>query len=406
MIAIRKLIQKLNLIVTCFAAALMAAMAYGDWRLPNVVTTCSDKVNFGFLYSVKNEEEARTVPAAAGQEQKEATIRLFDTFPVKTVAMNKTERRYVALGGELIGITLQTEGVLIVGLESFSSGGINVSPGNDAGLKTGDAITAVNGERINDNLSFTDRIENSNGTELDVEYIRNGCREKTVMKPQLSDLTEKYKCGLWIRDCTNGIGTLTYTDIANGTIASLGHAIYDVDTNGILSASGGEFRSASLIGVTKGESGAPGELKGVLGDTTLGSLSSNCDGGVYGALQRAPEQTDLIPVAMTDEIEIGPAQIVATVREGEKAYYDIEIEKISRSGTDGTKNMVVKVCDPELIELTGGIVQGMSGSPIIQNGMFVGAVTHVFLNDPKKGYGIFAENMLDRSDSVCKNMAA
>ncbi len=179
-----------------------------------------------------------------------------------------------------------------------------------------------------------------------------------------------------------------------------------MDTNEILCASGGEFRSASLVGVTKGASGAAGELKGVLGETKLGSLSFNWDGGVYGSPVRAPEQSDLIAVAMPDEIETGPAQIVATVCEGEKAYYDIVIEKIGRSDSDGTKNMVVKVTDPALIDLTGGIVQGMSGSPIIQNGMLVGAVTHVFLNDPLKGYGIFAENMLKLSDSVNMRQAA
>ena len=401
----RKLIQKLNLPVALAACMILAAMAYGNRHLPDTVTTCADEVRFSFLYSVKKDD---SLPAYAGSSNQttEATIRFLETIPVKNVSLNKTERRYVALGGELIGITLKTDGVLIVGMESFSSGGNSVSPGDEAGLKIGDAVISVNGARITDNPSFTEQIEKSGGKELSVSYSRNGSIAKTVLRPHRSDVTGKYKCGLWIRDCTNGIGTLTYSDVAKGTIASLGHGIYDVDTNEILSASGGEFRSASLVGVTKGTSGAAGELKGMLGDTVLGSLSVNADGGVYGSLLREPAQSDLIAVGMPDEIEPGPAQIVTTVQDGTKAYYDIVIEKISRSSAGETKNMVIKVTDPSLIELTGGIVQGMSGSPIIQNGMLVGAVTHVFLNDPLKGYGIFAENMLEFSDSVDRDLAA
>ena len=402
----RKLIQKLNLPVALIAAALLAAMAYGDRHLPDFVTTCTDEVRFSFLYSVKNEETALPANAEAEPHISRGTIRLLETIPVKSVSMNKTDRRYVSLGGELIGITLQTEGVLIVGIESFASGGENVSPGNDAGLETGDTVISVDGIRITDNDSFTKQIESSEGRELSLLCSRNGKQIRTILQPKKSDLTGQYKCGLWIRDCTNGIGTLTYTDITNGTLASLGHGIYDVDTNEVLTASGGEFRSASLLGVTKGVSGAAGEIKGMMGDTVLGDLCFNCDSGVYGCLTHSPPQSDLIAVAMNDEIKQGAAQIVTTVCDGTKAFYDIEIEKISRTSDSGAKNMVVKITDPRLIELTGGIVQGMSGSPIIQNGMFVGAVTHVFLNDPLKGYAIFAQNMLELSDSVGEAAAA
>ena len=203
---------------------------------------------------------------------------------------------------------------------------------------------------------------------------------------------------------TPTIGTLTYTDIERGSIASLGHAIYDVDTNDVLPAAGGEFRTATLIGVTKGSSGAAGELKGIIGEDTLGTLNVNCEGGVYGNLLQTPATAILTPVAMPDEARTGPAQIVATVEDGGKAYYDVTIEKINY--TDGNRNMIVKVTDPALLAVTGGIVQGMSGSPIVQNGMLVGAVTHVFLNDPQKGYGIFAENMLALSDKATMDEAA
>lgn len=401
----QKLIRKLSLLAAVLATALLAAVAYGDRQLPDLVSTCADEVRFSFLYSVKSETEA--APASAETHAPTtATLRLLETIPVKNVSLAKTERRYVSPGGELIGITLRTEGVLIVGLESFSCGGGSVSPGEEAGLRIGDAVLSMDGKRIADNRAFTALIEGSGGKEISVDYLRDGVTAKTVLRPKRSDATGKYKCGLWIRDCTNGIGTLTYTDIANGTVASLGHGIYDVDTNEILSAAGGEFRSASLVGVTKGTNGAAGELKGVIGETALGQLSFNCDGGVYGRLLHPPEQSDLIAVAMEDEVTCGPAQIIATVKDGQKTLYDIEIEKINRTNGAGTKNMIIRVTDPELIETTGGIVQGMSGSPILQNGMLVGAVTHVFLNDPQKGYAIFADKMLALSDSVNLQEAA
>ena len=215
------------------------------------------------FYTVKSETEA--VPASAdANAPTTATLRLLETIPVKRVSLEKTERRYVSLGGELIGITLRTEGVLVVGMESFSASGGSVSPGEEAGLRIGDAVLSVDGKRIADNRAFTEMNEGSGGKEIAVSYLRDGAAATTVLRPRLSDATGKYKCGLWIRDCTNGIGTLTYTDIANGTVASLGHGIYDVDTNEILSAAGGEFRSASLVGVTKGTNGAAGELKGVI----------------------------------------------------------------------------------------------------------------------------------------------
>ena len=400
----RKFVKTISLFAAVLLTAVMAATAYGDWRLPDVITTCGDTVRLQYVYSVKTDGPVLPVSANTEPQTTQATVRLLETIPVKNVSIRKTQRRYVALGGELIGLTLRTQGVLVVGAESFLSGGNAVSPAKNAGLKTGDAILKVNGTDVSDNDAFMRRIEQCGGERLTVEYVRNGKTATTVLTPEISDLTGQYKCGLWIRDCTNGIGTLTYTDVAKGTIASLGHAIYDVDTNDILPAAGGEFRTAALIGVTKGSSGAAGELKGTICDTTLGTLTVNCDAGVYGNLLTTPASGVLIPVAMPDEAHIGPAQLVTTVTEGEKAYYDVEIEKIIYN--DDCRNMVVRVTDPALLSLTGGIVQGMSGSPIVQDGMLVGAVTHVFLNDPEKGYGIFAENMLALSDRTALDNAA
>ena len=402
----RKIVKKLSLAVCLVTASLLCATVYGAERLPDQVTTCHDGVRFSFLYSVKREEPVISASAAADTEQTDATIRLLDAIPVKTVSLNRTQRRYVSLGGELIGITMKTDGILVVGSESFSSGGSSVCPAKEAGLMTGDVIQKVNGRPVADNNEFLSLIENSGGTGLTVEYARDGRITQTTLTPRTSELTGNYKCGLWIRDCTNGIGTLTYTDPEMGTIASLGHGIYDVDTEALLPSSEGEFRSAALIGITKGVCGTAGELKGTIGNEAYGKLCVNCDGGVYGSLLLTPGTENLIPVALAQEVRCGPAQIVTTVENGDKQYYDVEIVKINHAKEEYYKNMVVKVTDPELIEMTGGIVQGMSGSPILQDGMLVGAVTHVFLNDPLKGYGIFAENMLALSDSVQLTTAA
>lgn len=402
----KKTVKRVSLIVCLITLTLLSATVYGADRLPDSVATCHNTVRFNFLYSIKQGDSVVSASAESDGETRDATIRLLEAIPVKTVSLQKTQRRYVSLGGELIGITLKTDGVLIVGTESFVSGGENVNPAKDAGLKTGDVIRKIDGETMTDNTSFLARIENCGGKSMTIEYVRYGGTSSCTITPCLSDLTGKYKCGLWIRDCTNGIGTLTYTDPQQGTIASLGHGIYDVDTEALLPSTQGEFRSASLIGITKGSCGTAGELKGTIGEEAYGSLSVNCDGGVYGTLYVTPGTGDLTPVAMSDEVRCGPAQIVTTVESGKKQYYQIEIEKISHTKEDYYKNMVVKVTDPALLETTGGIVQGMSGSPIIQNGMFVGAVTHVFLNDPMKGYGIFAENMLRLSDAAAMDMAA
>lgn len=402
----RKIVKKLSLAVCLIAATLLCATVYGAARLPDQVTTCHDGVRFSFLYSVKQEEPIVSASAAADTEQADATIRLLDAIPVKTVSLNKTQRRYVSLGGELIGITMKTDGILIVGSESFSSGGDSVCPAKEAGLIIGDVIQKVDGMPIAENNAFLSLIENCGGNSLALEYARNGRIAQTTLTPRISELTGNYKCGLWIRDCTNGIGTLTYTDPEMGTLASLGHGIYDVDTEALLPSSEGEFRSAALMGITKGVCGTAGELKGTIGNETYGQLCFNCDGGVYGNLLLSPGTVSLIPVALAQEVHCGPAQIVTTVENGEKQYYDVEIDKINHAKDEYYKNMVVKVTDPDLIETTGGIVQGMSGSPILQDGMLVGAVTHVFLNDPLKGYGIFAENMLALSDTVPLGAAA
>jgi stage IV sporulation protein B len=214
------------------------------------------------------------------------------------------------------------------------------------------------------------------------------------MTPVKSELGEKHVAGLWIRDSSAGIGTVTFYDKKSNSMAGLGHAITDVDSGEIIPISGGELVRARVMGVYKGVDGTPGELCGVFEPESLASLEVNGEDGVYGALHERANG-DLVPVALRSEVKTGPAQVLATVNGNEKKSYDIEITKVNLSANASQRNMTIRVTDPALIEVTGGIVQGMSGSPILQNGMLVGAVTHVFVNSPLEGYAIFAEAMLD-----------
>ena len=312
----------------------------------------------------------------------------------RIVATVGTQRKYLALGGELVGLRLRTRGVLVVGTERFvSADGADVSPAADAGIKKGDLILDVDGQTVGSNESLTALISASGGRTLTVTYERDGKARQTRLTPQKTAATGSYKGGLWIRDATVGVGTLTFTDPVTGTLAALGHGVSDADTGELLQIADGEIRTATVSSVKKGKAGAPGEITGVIGGNTVGGITQNKTQGVYGELYYMDGEPELYPMATASEVHTGSAQIVCTVTDGEKQFYDIEITKLGSSAS-ADKNMVLKVTDEALLRRTGGIVQGMSGSPIVQDGMLVGAVTHVLVSDPKCGYGIYAENML------------
>lgn len=389
------IIKSISSILSIFSLIIFSLIIYGNNYLPDETETFSENISFSKIYSAK--VSFNTVSPAFNSDNKtqlsSADIKLFGTIPVKNINISKTDRKYLAAGGELIGIRLKTEGVLVVGTESFESYNGTAAPAQDAGIEVGDTLISIDGQSISCNSELGEIIAQSQGRTLDVEIKRNENIIKTTITPQKSTLTDLYKGGLWIRDSTGGIGTLTFTDLITGEIGTLGHGIYDVDTGNLLPTESGEFFSATLSGVTKGSDGTAGELRGSIGTDVYGCIDINCENGVYGTLNYFELTEELYPVATAGEIETGKAQIISTVCGNSKDFYDIEIEKINTNSEN--KNLIIKVTDDELLSITGGIVQGMSGSPIIQNGMLVGAVTHVFLNDATKGYGIFIENMLD-----------
>lgn len=299
--------------------------------------------------------------------------------------------RDVVLLGDTFGIKLFTNGVIVAALsEVYTEDGM-LCPAADAGLRSGDYIVEVDGRAVNHNSDVAEIIGKSRGENITVKVRRNDKIFDAEVTPVFSE--GSFKTGMWIRDSAAGIGTLTFYDPESGKFAGLGHGICDVDTNDIMQLKTGQPIPVTLLGIDKGLPDAPGQLKGYFScDEPLGELLANNETGVYGTLNEPP-QGSTIKIMPKNEITCGAVQVLVTADENGPKLYDAEIEQISREERL-TKNMVVRITDPELIALTGGIVQGMSGSPILQNGKLVGAVTHVFKEDPTCGYGIFAENML------------
>ena len=387
----RQVIRFFSAVALMLSVGVFSCVAYGEIQLPDeycVVAGSGAEIG---------ESVFSASAAASPQGDYELEVKAFGLFPVKTARVKVSQRRYVTVGGEIFGIRLYTRGVLIVGSEEIDTAAGAVSPAARAGLKKGDIILEINGAPVSRNNDISSAVESSGGDEIELLIERAGKRQTVSLLPARSRTDKKFKAGLWVRDSSAGIGTVTFYDRKNGIFAGLGHAVCDVDTGEVLPISGGDAVNAAIKGCYKGKDGSPGELCGVFAPGEIGELYENCGIGVYGAFEALP-QGEEIPVAIIDEVKTGKAQIISTVDGNGPQYYDIEITKLYTKS--GQRNMTVEVCDERLIEKTGGIVQGMSGSPIIQNGMLVGAVTHVFVNDPRKGYAIFAQTMIDEAERI------
>lgn len=330
-----------------------------------------------------------------------ANLRLLNVIPVKNVNIELVDETKLIPCGTPFGVKIFTEGVMIVGISDIKTDEGIFNPARSAGLKKGDIILNANGKVISDNNDILKLVEESAGESIDLNIRRNNLEFNAKLKPVKSSVDQSYKIGLWVRDSSAGIGTMTFFDPNTNDFAGLGHGICDIDTGELLPLSHGDIMESQINGVIKGEKGYPGELKGTfVGNKAIGNLKSNNFSGVYGTLESCPVQNEAIPIAMKQQVKVGQAQILTTVSNGEPRYYNIEVLSLNYNENAPSKNMVISITDPELLEVTGGIVQGMSGSPIIQDGRMIGAVTHVFVNDPTKGYGIFIENMINVSNSI------
>lgn len=323
--------------------------------------------------------------------------KLFGVIPVKNIQVDVVERSKVIPCGSPVGIYMKTRGILVVGTGAVNGmDGVDYEPAASV-VQSGDYILGVNGNPISDKKELISRINESGGSDITLEVQRKGEITDLKVTPVMTG-TSEYKTGIWVRDDTQGIGTLTYVD-ENSNYGALGHGISDVDTSTLLSLQEGKLYPSDIISVVKGEKGVPGELAGVIRydeNEVMGSITANTEAGIFGKVTdsfKSQLKGTPIEVGLKQEIETGPATILCTV-DGTVKEYDIEIEKVLLNSSDVNKSMVIKVTDEELLQKTGGIVQGMSGSPIIQNGKLIGAVTHVFIQDSTSGFGIFAENMI------------
>lgn len=375
---------------------IMCLIIYGYYAVPDVITTFPNReIELSNIYSVEFESAVNTglSKTATVEGDYKTDVKLFNKIPIKTNNTVVSKRRYVVPSGKIIGLRLFTQGVLVVSTDSVDTEKGKLNPSKDAGIKEGDVIISIDSKEIrtaNDVLSIVSSCE---GRTLLVSYVRDGKEGKTTVRPVISLTDGKYKIGWWIKDSAAGIGTMTFYDKNTGVYGGLGHGICDSDTSKLLPLYYGDITEAEISGCYKGKQGQAGELCGTFSSGKIGVISSNGNSGVYGVLDNGDKSKQEIPVALASEVKVGKATILSTVDSGGVKEYEIEIEKVDISD-NSSRNLVIKITDSVLLSKTGGIVQGMSGSPIIQNGMLVGAVTHVLINDPTKGYGIFAENML------------
>lgn len=323
----------------------------------------------------------------------------FVTFATADVSTkNKTySPKMLIPGGNVIGVKFYIDGVHILSLEDIKTPSGKKNPAKDAGLKSGDYIIKVNSAPVFTNEDLSSALQMSKTSELTI--IRNGYEFKTNITP-VTEQDGSKRIGIWVRDSTAGIGTVTFYDPERHIFGALGHAISDQDTKKVLSMKNASAYNAKITTIRKGEKGEPGELGGVFlgNDRYLGELFINSSSGIFGTYNSSNVNHSPVPVANHNEVTEGKATIYCSLENEEVKEYEIEISKIIKSSLYTSKGMIIKITDPALLQKTDGIVQGMSGSPILQNGKLVGAITHVFVNDPTRGYGIFIENMLNETE--------
>lgn len=340
----------------------------------------------------------RPVTIKASQvDQYKLHLRLFGMIPLKEVSVEVIQDLRLKPAGIPIGIYVKTQGVLVVGVGEFEGeDGQKYSPGKFI-FQVGDYILEINDEAVNAKKELIEKITHSDGQEMVFKVQRGKSEIEVKARPEMNQNGE-YKMGIWVRDNAQGVGTMTYID-ERGYFGALGHGINDVDTSTLMSLSKGTLYHTEIIGITKGTNGSPGELTGFIeydDRNIMGNITANTSRGIFGICSPGIAQSadfNYMPLGLKQEIKKGPAQIVCSLGAGPETF-DVEIIDINLENDNVNRGIVLEITDPELIMATGGIVQGMSGSPIIQDGKLVGAVTHVLVQDPSKGYGIFIEEML------------
>ena len=347
----------------------------------------------GAVSVLASQDERVTISAEAGG-QTSVTFSLLGLIPVHETRVNVVEERTLIPGGQAVGVALKTRGVLVVS-----------DAAKGRALRAGDVILSADGKNVESTKALSEQVGTAQTDTVRLEVLRGGQTITVDAQAEPDPSDGRRKLGVWVRDSTAGVGTLTYIDPANQAYGALGHAIVDADTGRLLAAREGAILHASIVGVTKGQSGKAGELKGnfLKAGEQIGSLMEKCEYGIYGVLDDMPENL-LYPQGLRagarSAVHTGTASIIATVDADGPQEYGVEIVRCFAQSEPSQKGMILRVTDERLLEKTGGIVQGMSGSPILQDGRIIGAVTHVYLSDATQGYGMYIEWMLEKSDAM------
>ena len=367
------------------------------------------KMIFGM--TVNSEDEVLEVSANSGEKtihkigNETLSVSLFDKLFLKSVDVSVLPKTTVIPVGNIAGVKLYTNGVLVVGMSEIEGEDSKTyKPYENTGIEEGDTIVKVNDNLVNSTDDLIEKVNMSKGEKVEIEYIHDEETKECSITP-VKTSEEEYKLGLWVRDSAAGVGTVTFYEPSTQSFGALGHGITDIDTGDLLNIASGEFVTAKVLNIKKGEDGNPGKIQGTVEEQeTIGEITKNTEFGIYGKIQDLSslniDTSKEMEVAMREEIETGKATILCSLDNQTVKEYEIEITKIYRDNNYNNKSMEIKVTDDELIEKTGGIIQGMSGSPIIQNGKFIGAVTHVLVNSSTEGYAIFGDLMLKQSKEV------
>ena len=339
-----------------------------------------------------------------------ASLMLLGVLPVKEVTLNIIPDIKVIPSGEAIGVKIESKGVLIVGLSSITDvKGRKCSPAADAGFEVGDKIIDIDGNQVEKERDIVDYLNNrhNKNDKIKVSVDREGNRHDFSVKPVKCEEDDIYRIGLWVRDNIAGVGTMTFYDAESMVFGALGHGITDIDSGVLVDINTGSILKSKIASIQKARKTVPGELVGIFYDNAdvYGVIEKNTNFGIYGKLNKKQNssRTKAVSIGLNSQIKEGPAKILTTIEGNKVEEFDIEIQKVMRQKSSESKSMIIKITDKKLIEKTGGIVQGMSGSPIIQDGKLIGSITHVLVNDPTRGFGISIEWMLKEADIDFEN---
>lgn len=394
----KKFVKSLNAVLALLLFNIWSAVGYYTLKLPDSYYIAKgDTLTLNTALNIEAQIKDTALQSSSSTVfpmSQTASLKLMGIIPVKDVEVLTVETPVLVPGGKPFGIKMLMDGVMVISMGEVVADGESRCPAAGAGIRKGDVILSVDGKDVDSNMELQEAIADSDGEPVEIVLVRDGNDISVELVPVFSETANTYQAGMWVRDSTAGIGTITFYEPSTGLFGGLGHPICDTDTGEIIPLSKGEIVDVQINNIKKGFEGLPGELQGsFITSKASGVVNDNNKYGIYGTMNEPISDTGAIPLAMKQEIQEGEATILTTVDGTEPREYTISIEKIDYKSVDTAKNMVIRVTDEELIKQTGGIVQGMSGSPIIQNGKLVGAVTHVFVNDPTKGYAVFAENM-------------